>query len=300
MKHRWQYMLLAIVLAVFSWYLVTGREKVETLVSMSLEIINPPQGLIIDEGMVDTIQVRVRGPKGLVRALSTRQFAYPLDMGKLEVGENIIEFEEKRIPLSKAYEVVEIKPKRLTLTVDRLTEKNIQVIPDWKGDLNDNYQLLGTNVSPKFITIRGPESILKQITQVKAQALMDFDEPPSAWSEDVIINLPSQVEIEPRQVRVDLNFGPKLKQVWIKVHLDVDSPDSLTVKVRQDFVRLLLEGPVSLFEIDEFRKDVKATLRISDAIASGNHDLEYQVELPKSCRLERRNPETVEINVKKK
>lgn len=300
MKNRWQYMLLAIVLAVFSWYLVTGREKVETLVSMSLEIINPPQGLIIDDGMVDNIQVRVRGPKGLVRALGQKQLAYPLDMAGLKVGENVIEFEERKIPLSKAYEVVEIKPNRLTLRVDRLTEKSIPVIPDWKGELDEDFQLLGTNVSPKFITIRGPESILKQITQVKAQALMDFDKPPSAWSEDVILNLPSQVEVEPGQVRVELNFGPKLKQIWIKVHLDVEAPETLDVKVRQDFVRLLLEGPVSLFDNDDFRKDVKASLRISDAIASGKHDLEYHVELPKSCRLERRNPETVETRIKEK
>ena len=53
--------LLSLVIATGLWYLVVGRDHVETQVELRVEYRGLPEGLIIREGMVNHISVRLRG-----------------------------------------------------------------------------------------------------------------------------------------------------------------------------------------------------------------------------------------------
>jgi len=47
MKPNWQYLALALALSLFCWYLVTGREKVDTWMTMRVEMAGAPEGLYV-------------------------------------------------------------------------------------------------------------------------------------------------------------------------------------------------------------------------------------------------------------
>jgi len=299
MKQNWLFILLAIMLSIFSWFLVTGREKVEVLVDMSLVMTNPPEGLIIERGLPDQIKVRVRGPKGLVRSLVNKTLTYPLDISKLDVGQSVVEIREDKVPLSAAYEIVEIKPNRLVLKVDRIASKQISVEAGWKGEINSDYELGRAEVEPKTVKLEGPESVLRKISSTKVVVHEDFPgEVPPLWERDTALDLPASVEAVPGQVRTVLHFQPKMRQIWVKIPLTVRKPENIRVKPRQDYVRLLLEGPVYLFRDREFRKDVVAEIVVDPDKKSGVYDLDYDVLLPDGCRLERKNPETVSLTIR--
>ena len=68
--------------------------------AMSVEMTNAPKDLTIRKGLVSKIEVRVRGPKGLVRSLDRRKWTYSLDVSRLKVGENLVDIDRERIPLS--------------------------------------------------------------------------------------------------------------------------------------------------------------------------------------------------------
>ena len=298
---NWQTVLLSIALAVFTWFLVTGREVVETWVDMPVVMTNPPEGLIIEDGLVDKIQVRLRGPKGLVGNLASQNLTYPFDVGKLKIGEQVMEIETSRIPLSSTYEIIEVKPNRLKLLVDRRVSKKISIEAAWAGDINPDFTLKEVAASPDTVNIRGPETLIRKITKTRVVMEEDFPEDvPGSWAEDVPLELPEEVEASPAQVRVEALFGPKTRQIWVKVPLDVAPPDGYRVSVSQDYVRLQIDGPVFLFRDDEFRKGVSASLLLPSSVKSGKLDLEYEVVLPEGCRLEKKNPETVTITLKKK
>jgi YbbR domain-containing protein len=298
---NWQTILLSIALAVFTWFLVTGREVVETWVDMPVVMTNPPEGLIIEDGLVDKIQVRLRGPKGLVGNLSSQNLTYPFDVAKLKIGEQVMEIETSRIPLSSTYEIIEVKPNRLKLLVDRRVSKKVAIEAAWAGDINSDYTLKEVVASPDTVNIRGPETLIRKITKTRVVMEEDFpEEVPASWSEDVALELPEEVEASPAQVHVKALFGPKTRQIWVKVPLDVSPPDGYRASVPQDYVRLQIEGPVFLFRDDEYRKNVSAALLFPSSIKSGKLDLEYEVVLPEGCRLEKKNPETVTTTLKKK
>ncbi|MBG0789151.1 MAG: YbbR-like domain-containing protein [Desulfovibrionaceae bacterium] len=297
---NWQTILLSIALAVFTWFLVTGREVVETWVDMPVVMTNPPEGLIIEDGLVDKIQVRLRGPKGLVGNLSSQNLTYTFDVGKLRIGEQTMEIETSRIPLSSTYEIIEVKPNRLKLLVDRRVSKKIAVEAAWAGDINSDYTLHEIVASPDVVDIRGPETLVRKITKTRVVMKEDFpDEVPRSWSKDVALELPEEVEASPAQVHVEAFFGPKMRDVWVKIPLEAVSPAGYKATVAQDYVRLQIEGPEFLFRDNEYRKDVKATLVFDPAPKPGKFDLEYDVSLPEGCRLVKKNPETVATTLKK-
>jgi YbbR-like protein. len=298
---NWQTMLLALALAIFTWFLVTGREVIETWVEMPLVMTNPPEGLIIEEGMVEKIQVRLRGPKGLVGSLSSQNLSYPLDVSKLNIGQQVVEIDSSKLPLSQAYEIIEVKPNRLKLLVDRRMAKTITLEAAWDGELNPDYELREIVVTPDTVQIQGPATKLRKIESTKVVMEEDFpDKVPASWAEDVGLELSDEIKASPGQVRVEAFFGPKTREIWVKLPLTVVDPAGYKVSVAQDYVRLLIEGPIALFRNNEYRQDMTATLVFNEKKAAGQFDLDYKVVLPDGCRLVKKNPESISTTLDKK
>ncbi|MUM76866.1 YbbR-like domain-containing protein [Pseudodesulfovibrio sp. F-1] len=301
MKKNWQTMLLALGLAIFTWFLVTGREVIETWVEMPVIMTNPPEGLIIEEGMVEKIQVRLRGPKGLVGNLSSQTLNYPLDVSRLGVGQQVVEIDASRLPLSSAYEIIEVRPNRLRLVVDRRMTKSIALEAAWSGQLNPDYVLREVRVTPQTVEVRGPETKLRKLSTIKVVMHEDFpDTVPERWAEDVGVEVPDEVRPSPGRVRVEALFGPKTREIWVKLPLSFDDPKGLRAAVAQDYVRLLIEGPIALFRNNEYRTDMTATLTFPDKPAEGRFDLDFSVTLPEGCSLVRKNPETITTTLTKR
>lgn len=300
MKDRWQFILLAVILAVFTWYLVSGREKVEAWVPFGVEMVKPPEGLIIRKGLINKIEVRVRGPKGLVRALDQKRLAYPLDVGKVKVGDNQIDLEADKVPLSMAYEVMEIKPNRMILTVDRISTKKVPVLLVFKREPPPDYTLVEQKVTPAEVEIRGPETALKRVSQVKAQINETFEKPPASWSENVSVTQPDEVEAIPVAVRVELTFAAKTRLEWLKVPVVVRCPDNLSAKPSTVQIGVLVDGPTGLLKNNAFRKSLKAVVEVDKSAQPGKLELPYQVDLPEQIRILRRTPEKVQVVIKKK
>lgn len=303
MNVRWQHAVLALILAIFTWQLVTGRERVETWMPLSVEMANVPQGLIVHDGLVSKVEVRLRGPRGLVRSLNEKKLVYPLDAGKLKVGENVVEFSVDKIPLSRAYEVVEIKPSRIILTTDRIIFKTVPVQVSWEdqGDLDRNFRLLELSSEPDHVELKGPESVLRRIEAADARLYAVFEgEPPRSHSEQVPIVPPAEVEANPSVVKVEMRLGPVTQRVPVRIHsFEMEPPEGYLVQVKTNSVLLQVEGPRLLFRNDEYRKEMAVVLRFDDEIAPGVHKLQYAVKLPLDCQLVSKEPETVTVVLEK-
>jgi YbbR domain-containing protein len=290
-------------LAVLTWYLITGREKVEAWVDMSVEMTNAPEELTIRKGLISKIEVRVRGPKGLVRSLDRRKWTYSLDVSKLKVGENLVDIDRDRIPLSMAYEIVEVKPSRLILSVDSIAKKEVPVVAEWRGTLRPDYKLLEIKAQPEVVEIRGAERQVRLMTQVKVTMQNEFEDPPAQWTEDVPIKLAEGVEATPGQVRVSLKFGPEVKASWVRVPLRVEIPSDLAVVSAPKFLRVHVEGPVPLLREAEAGRDIRglaAVVRIVSGVKAGTHAFPFQIETPEGLKLLERPTNTVEVRLRKK
>jgi YbbR domain-containing protein len=302
MLKNWKDLLIALSLAILTWYLITGREKVEAWVDMNVEMTNVPEDLTIRKGLVSKIEVRVRGPKGLVRSLDRRKWTYSLDVSRLKVGENLVDIDRERIPLNMAYEVVEVKPSRLILTVDRLARKEVPVSAEWRGALKPDYKLLEISAQPAMVEVRGAERQIKQLTQAKVLVQSDFDDPPESWADDVPIKLAEGLEATPGQVKVTLRFGPELKTAWVRVPVRVETADGLKARANKNYVRVQAEAALPLMRRAETGHDIDgvvAVVRVPEDAKPGRYALPYELETPANFRVLSRQPETVDVTVHK-
>lgn len=298
MGHRWQIALLALVLAVFSWYLVSGREKVEAWIPVPVEMTNPPAGMFISKGTVNKVEVRVRGPKGIVRALAGREKPYSLDLTGLQVGENTIVFEERSLRLPRSLEVVEIKPGRVQLVADRITSKTVQVSIRYAGQLGDDYRILASNSTPTNVSVRGAETQIKKIISLDTKGVVLPLEPPPVWSTRVGLRLPGEeVEADPAEVEVNIAFGVKTKSLWIRIPVAMQVSGGLAATLATKHVGVLVEGPLSAIRGLDLRKDVAAQLLLSPNLSPGKHTLPYKVSVPETLTIKELNPPAVEVQV---
>jgi len=298
MFSNWQYRILAVTLALLCWYLVTGREKVETWFEIPVELANMPRELGIRDGLKTRIDVRIRGSRSMVRALDPKNLAYLLDLSDLAKGENTIVFDSKNVPLSGAFEVTEIKPPRMTLHVDRLVEKKTPVKPVWEGRLDADYHLVEASSMPFRVTLRGPESVLGEMEDVSTLSLHVNSTTPDTMTSTVGLRLPQDVEAHPDKVDVTLVFAVKTKKVWVKVPVKAVPEKVKNVSIQPRVVQLYVDVPVTLLRDRGFKETISVVLVLPTALSPGKHVLPYRVKLPEGCMLLKAVPEEVDVTLK--
>lgn len=297
MKPNWQYLLLAFAMAIFCWYLVTGREKVDTWMTMRVEMTGAPESLYIKNGMVGSVDVLVRGPRGVARKIEENQLVYTLNLGKITSGKNVIVLDPKNIPLPKVYEVVEIRPTRVELDVERRDSKTVPVKVVLKNPLPPGYTLTGTRVVPESVRVSGPVSKLDDVTRVRTQPVVVPSPPPAQFDERVALDGPEDADVTPPTVQLTMTFVGKESEVTLRTPLTVKKPKGRDVSVTPAAVTLRIKGPAALLSDKDFLGLVEASLELKADIAPGRYEAVYRVKMPQGCELIEAKPEKVTLGV---
>jgi YbbR domain-containing protein len=269
---------------------------------MSVEMSNAPEGLTIRKGLVSKIEVRVRGPKGLVRSLDRRKWTYSLDVSRLKVGENLVDIDRERIPLSHG---LRGGGGQALAAYSHRGPHRQEGSPRHRGmarNLPHDYRLVEIAVQPETVEVRGAERQVKQMTQVRMAVNMDFDDPPSQWSEDVPIKLAEGVEANPGQVKVTLRFGPEVKTAWVRVPVRLETSGEGKAQSAQKHVRVQVEAPVAMLREAEMGRDIEdlfAQVVLPDGLKPGRHPVRYELKTPEGLRVLSRQSDTIDVTIRK-
>lgn len=294
---NWQYRVLAVVLALICWYLITGREKVDVWVEVPVELVGTPEDLFVRQGLESAIKARVRGPKSLIRGLDPKGLAYTLDMTKAQPGETVVQFDADNIKLSKALEVVEISPPRMTLEIDLLGRKTVPVEPVWKGRIGEDYRLVRASAEPPEVLLKGPAQVLERLERLQTLAVAVNSTLPRTVSVDSGLALPAEVKADPGKVRVVLEFGLKTRDVWVKLPVEVLPSGLGQVTVRPAVVQVYVEAPVTLLRDPDFKGGFSAYVILEQNPVPGRRTAPCRLRLPPGATLLKVAPEEVEVVV---
>ena len=298
MKPNWQYLALALAMALFCWYLVTGREKVDTWMTMRVEMTGAPEGLYIKSGMVGSVDVLVRGPRGVGRKIEENQLVYTLNLGKIEPGRNFLVFDVKNIPLPRVYEVVEIRPPRLELEVERRAVKTVPVKVALRAGLPEGYALSGARAVPDTVRLTGPAAKLDKISEIRTQPISLPSPLPARFEDRVALDVPDETDASPLSVQVSMAFVGKETEITLKAPLTVRAPNGRDVDLSPRSVTLRVRGPAAIVSDKDFPGLVEATLELKSDIEPGKYEAAYRVKMPQGCELIEAKPEKVALTVK--
>lgn len=297
-KVNWQYRAIAVVLAFFFWYLVSGQEKVEVWLSVPVEIVNMPAGHVIRSGMVNNIRVRSRGTSTMLSRLETGRLSYTLDLSGLSTGLNYVELDPKKINLPRAIDVIDITPSRIELDVDLLVTKTVPVRINWQAYISPDYELRELRLEPETIRISGPARILDRIDEVETRHVEIRDEAPRRIIKRVGLDLFADIESSASEVLVEFSFGPILEEIWVRKPVVVYADEGVDYRIDPDHVRANLGLPRVLLRTANWRDLISYYIWITQDLEKGIHEIEVLADLPRDGQVVEMRPDKVSVEIK--
>lgn len=243
----WPTLLLSFCLALGMWYGIAVRDRLEAQLEVRLDYKGIPEHLVVTDGLINKMVVRLRGPEALLRAINPQTLIQVVNLSKLKKGTNIIPLNlVEGSPTLRAFELVEIIPPRLTLQADNLAERGLAVIPDLKSSLGKAVKVSNLRIIPPSITARGPESVVNAMKSVPLTIPLDLTLPPGPHTQTLALALPPQVTASPSSVRATYAIVSERVEILLERAINVDVQDKHGYAVTPGNIAIRVEAPEAL------------------------------------------------------
>lgn len=296
MKINWQVALMAVLLSASLWYLVVGREKVESWVEVPLEIKGLPAEYILSSSPPESLHVRVRGPEGLMRSLDRKRLQYTLDLSKVTKGDNDITLLPGDMPFSGAFEVQEISPPVLEFFVDALSSRKSIVNPVLRDTLPRGLRLAEIQATPHTVLLTGPESIISQLASVNATIAM----PPAIISNslqtEARVLTPPGVTAQPAEVSVDMTIKGTRKVLSVQAPVQVQGTLPENSSIDPEVVRVQLDVPLAWTPEGKEMQDLSVNIKVNEKMDEST-TLPVRVTAPEGSKIISVTPASVTLTI---
>ncbi len=252
-------LLLAIFMATTSWYVISIRDRMDIQLKVILDYTNIPRSLVVTSGLINEVDVHLRGPKALLQSSAARRATHAMDMSQLREGKNIIPFSPPSWEESyRAYEILEVKPSHLVVYAETVQERAIPIHPivDVALDMAA-FTVKDIVVNPSSALVRGPESIVQEISQLKLDLRIDPTEKPGTYEKVFpLITGIAQTSVSPNQVNVTYTVASKRTHIRLEKMVEINGPQG-DYSISPQRVRFSVELPESLKDDAEYLSQVE-------------------------------------------
>jgi len=167
----------------------------------------------------------------------------------------------------------------------------------FREGLKRDYKLSG-HLEPSQVTVSGPESLIREMTDISIQALGLPDDSSGQFETLANVVSPEQVEASPRVVKAQVAYQLNTREVAVDVPVRIVSHQRAGVSISPEVVMLRFKAPLSLLREGAWRGLVDAFVEIDSKAAPGRHEVTYRVTLPQGCELIQARPEKVAVLIK--
>src|SRR5208337_378644 len=149
--------LMSLALAVVFWFAVAHEPVAELAVDVPIEFHNIPQNLEISSEIVPRAQIRVRGPRRLIRRLQPTDIYADIDLNDVKPGERTYDLTSGEVHKPSGLEVVQVVPSQFRIAFDWRETREVSIQPRVIGKFADGYQIVRVLVDPPQLKIIGPK-----------------------------------------------------------------------------------------------------------------------------------------------
>ena len=283
---RWTYACIAFCLAVTLWYAVTVRDKVETWVDVAVQFKGAPANLIIREGLINKLAVRVRAARGLSSSLAGREASMVVDLSTITRGSNAITVTRGMLPFTSAFEVVEVSPARILIAADTTASREIELKSTIEGRLAPDLFVESLRLDTPKVTVSGAESLVSSIPQLVLPIVLAPDMIRGHNILTVAVPVPANVTVTPPQVGIDVVVGLRTKTLKLVRDVVVVNPaGDKTLSITPDKVSLVVNMPESLVRDPEALRNVVASVSLPPDFTGEPKTHGVTVSVPENAEL---------------
>lgn len=286
----------SVVVAIVLWIVVLGSRAVEVTKEIPITI-STPADLVVSNDIPEKVLFRLSGPKAFLRAILDRpEDPIRVNLSGAKAGLVTYRFFADNIRLPIGVRVLQVNPSSMVVKLEAQKTKEVPVRLEMKGSLPEGYVLKRTDISPKMIKIRGPESRIEGITEAPANAvdLSQVRTNLQMAAQFDVARLGVRVEGTTPQISIEVaavqaNYKIRVKGADIRVdsphHARIDEP-AVTVYVRMD------HGEIA--KLDPSQVSIEADLK---GKTKGRYTAKLKVSLPPNIGMVRVVPDTVRVTL---
>ncbi len=210
---NWGLKLFSFLVALILWLALIPEEKTfsEKSLTVSLELYNIPSGLDVVEKPPSTVDVKIRAPKRLIGQITPANVQAVLDLRNARPDVENYLLNESMITAPPGAEVKEVRPRQVSLKLERTVAVMLDVEPYVIGELQEGLGMVNIEVIPPQVLVRGPESKIDKREKVRTTPV---DLSPLTQSTEIEANL-----ILPSP---DLQFASAQTAVRVKILIQED------------------------------------------------------------------------------
>jgi YbbR domain-containing protein len=289
--------LISLLCAVIFWFFVVGEEKAEVGITIPVEIVNIPSNLMIVNDVENGIDVRVNGPRSLIRQVANQKLSKTIDLARAGAGLVSFPIGPESLPLPRGVRVTRVRPTSITIFLERVSRKNVSVQPVLVGEPAPGYSVARVTIEPVQVAVSGPESELAELSRVWSKPIdvsgltssvrrpvgLDFKGYHLSAVSDVPVE--AQVEVEERVVTREFRDVP------VRV---VGADYSYTVEPPR--INLLVMGPMNAVRSLDVGQGLDVTLDIG-GLRPGHYVRKALIRLPLNTTLVQSEPKLFEVDI---
>lgn len=162
---NWKLKLLSLALAIMLWYTVFQIGEPKKDLTIPVSIAHLPKNMVVTRMDPERVFVTVSGRVSLLKELKDRDINIVINLNGTKEGETVFNFSKANVSVPRGIEVVDVRPGTLRLTVERIIEKHLKVVPKLDRKWRDRYDI--THINPQHVTAEGPRRSLEKVTTIE-------------------------------------------------------------------------------------------------------------------------------------
>jgi hypothetical protein len=158
--------LLALAMALILWMVVSGEETVERGLRVPLELQQVPAGLELTGDIPTTVDLRVRGPSGMLGRLGAGDVVAVLDLRGAAEGRRLFPLTMEQVRVPFGVEVVQVSPSAIAMGFEQSATRAVPVAPAVDGHPAPGYIVGARKADPAQVDVVGPATAVKNVAEV--------------------------------------------------------------------------------------------------------------------------------------
>jgi len=157
----WSLKLLALAITLGIWFVVTGQRTPIKRQFRGVHLnFNVPTGIEIGNNPAEEVAVTLSGPQSDLERINARDLVANVDVTDRKPGQRVIQLTpgHTQIDLPNGVRLEAIEPTSVSLKLEPLAARELQVEPRIEGTLPNEFELGQVIVTPDKVKVSGPAS----------------------------------------------------------------------------------------------------------------------------------------------
>ena len=141
------------------------------LTGVQIEYRGRTHGVEISNDSEQTVSLRLRGPRNVVRSLLPTQLSVIADLTGKEPGDRVVQLVMDDSSLPDNTRVLQIEPSTIKIRLEPTIRKSIPIEARVSGQVDADREMYGLRYEPQTIEIEGPRSLVEKTSKVMTETV---------------------------------------------------------------------------------------------------------------------------------